>query len=149
MSDDNEQVSSIFSANQHTQPSRVFDLNTFSAMSDAYDESDSELTNGLEEAITSKKHDLSAWSQLYRRTLLKMHKNPLDINYQMWQKEAIQLLEVVLCLEQRFFLFQFTFYDPFYHDFSSIVQELHTSSTGIVSNRTSIVQSRIHQQFDT
>ncbi|KAG9063274.1 hypothetical protein KI688_004878 [Linnemannia hyalina] len=95
MSDDNEQASSILSANQHTQPSPVFDLNTFSAMTDADDESDSELTSGLEEAITTKKHDLSTWSKLYRRTLLKMHKNPLDVNYQMWQKEAIQLLEVV------------------------------------------------------
>ncbi|KAG0360730.1 hypothetical protein BGX24_005494 [Mortierella sp. AD032] len=82
MSDGNKQASSVLSANLPSQPSPVFDLNAFSAMADDDDESDSELTNGLEEAITTKKHDLSAWSKLYHRTLLKMHKNPLDVNYQ-------------------------------------------------------------------
>ncbi|KAK3811652.1 MAG: hypothetical protein J3R72DRAFT_428014 [Linnemannia gamsii] len=95
MSDGNEQASSVLSSNLPSQPSPVFELNTFSAIADDDDESDSELINGLEEAITTKKHDLSAWSKLYRRTLVKMHKNPLDVNYQMWQREAIQLLEVV------------------------------------------------------
>ncbi|KAG0272100.1 hypothetical protein BGZ96_005466, partial [Linnemannia gamsii] len=79
----------------HTQPPQVLDLNNFSVMKDANDESDSELNSSLEKAITSQKHDLSNWSTLYRRTLLKMHKNPLDINYKMWQREAIQLQEIV------------------------------------------------------
>ncbi|KAG0251403.1 hypothetical protein BGZ95_006895, partial [Linnemannia exigua] len=59
MSDDDDKDLSTFSANQHSQPSQAFDLNTFSAMMEANDESDSELTNGFAEAITSKKHDLS------------------------------------------------------------------------------------------
>ncbi|KAG0257206.1 hypothetical protein BGZ95_005300, partial [Linnemannia exigua] len=95
MSDDDEQASSILSATQRMQPAQVFDLNTYSVMADANDESDSELTNGLEEALTSMKHDLSVWTKAYRLTLLKIHKNPHDVNRPMWVREAVQLKEVM------------------------------------------------------
>ncbi|KAF9323860.1 hypothetical protein BGZ91_003307 [Linnemannia elongata] len=96
MSNEDECVSSTSSISHSPSSAQAPDLNSFSIMSDANYDSDTDLASSLEEAIAHKNHDIMAWSKAYRRTLLKIEQNgQLHAHYKMWCEESLKLEEAV------------------------------------------------------